>query len=74
MTAIRNVMLLSGVSGIYYWRAKTEERHLLADPAYRAYWEWAQANAFIPRLFTRLTGMKRPMIVLEPDERAGPVT
>ncbi len=31
----RNVILLGLVSGVYYWRAKTEEKHLLADPAYR---------------------------------------
>ncbi|MCU0729748.1 MAG: DUF1295 domain-containing protein [Sphingopyxis sp.] len=71
-TALRNTALLAAVSGIYYWRAKTEERHLLADPAYRAYWEWAQAHAPIPRLFARLSGLKRPAIVLEPDERVGP--
>jgi hypothetical protein len=73
LTALRNTALLAAVSGIYYWRAKTEEKHLLADPAYRAYWEWAQDNAFIPRLMQRLTGLARPVIVLEPDPRVGPV-
>ncbi|MFM6854744.1 MAG: methyltransferase family protein [Sphingopyxis sp.] len=74
VTALRNTVLLSVVSGVYYWRAKTEERHLLADPAYRAYWEWAQENALIPRLFSRFNGMARPIILLEPDDRVGPVT
>lgn len=74
VTAVRNVTILSLVSGVYYWRAKTEERHLLADPSYRAYWDWAQQNALIPRLCQRFTGMARPMVVLEPDERVGPVT
>jgi protein-S-isoprenylcysteine O-methyltransferase Ste14 len=74
VTAVRNVTILSLVSGVYYWRAKTEERHLLADPAYRAYWDWAQENALIPRLCQRFTGMARPMVVLEPDKRVGPVT
>ncbi len=69
----RNVALLAMVSGVYYWRAKTEEKHLLADPAYAAYWNWAQDNALVPRLFTRLTGRKRPLVRLEPDERIGPV-
>lgn len=69
----RNVVLLGLVSGVYYWRAKTEEKHLLADPAYAQYWSWAQENALVPRLFTRLTGRKRPLIRLEPDERVGPV-
>ncbi len=73
VTALRNTALLCAVSGVYYWRAKTEEKHLLADPEYRAYWEWAQANAFVPKLMTRLTGLARPIIVLEPDPRVGPV-
>ena len=69
----RNVALLAMVSGVYYWRAKTEEKHLLADPAYVAYWNWAQDNALVPRLFARATGRQRPLIRLEPDERVGPV-
>lgn len=71
--AARNTLLLAAVSGIYYWRAKTEEKHLLADPAYQAYWTWAQANALVPRLFARLAGGKLPLIRLEPDPRIGPV-
>jgi protein-S-isoprenylcysteine O-methyltransferase Ste14 len=71
--AVRNTLLLAAVSGIYYWRAKTEEKHLLADPAYQAYWNWAQANAPVPRLFAKLWGRKRPLIRLEPDPRVGPV-
>ena len=69
----RNVALLGLVSGIYYWRAKTEEKHLLADPAYVAYWNWAQENALVPRFLAKLTGRKRPLVRLEPDERVGPV-
>ncbi|PKP87822.1 MAG: protein-S-isoprenylcysteine methyltransferase [Alphaproteobacteria bacterium HGW-Alphaproteobacteria-17] len=69
----RNVVLLGLVSAVYYWRAKTEEKHLLADPAYAAYWNWAQTNALVPRLCARLTGRERPLIRLEPDERVGPV-
>lgn len=71
--AVRNVVLLGLVSGVYYWRAKTEEKHLLADPAYVAYWNWAQANAAVPRLFAKLTGRPRPLVRLEPDPRVGPV-
>lgn len=71
--AVRNTLLLAAVSGIYYWRAKTEEKHLLADPAYQAYWNWAQDNALVPRLFASLSGRKRPLIRLEPDPRVGPV-
>lgn len=73
VTAVRNVTLLTLVSGVYYWRAKTEEKHLLADPAYQAYWSWAQDNAFVPRLCRRLTGLARPILVLAPDDRVGPV-
>ena len=29
---IRNTVVLAMVSGVYYWRARTEERHLSADP------------------------------------------
>jgi protein-S-isoprenylcysteine O-methyltransferase Ste14 len=70
---LRNAVLLGVVSLIYYWRAKTEERHLLADPAYAAYWHWAQAHAAIPRLCARLTGRGQPLVRLGPDPRVGPV-
>ena len=38
--AIRNTILLSAVSVIYLWRARTEERHLGDDPIYRDYCRW----------------------------------
>lgn len=69
----RNVVLLGLVSGVYYWRAKTEEKHLLGDPAYQAYWNWAQEKAVVPRMFARFCGRTRPLIRLEPDPRVGPV-
>ncbi|NIJ34888.1 methyltransferase family protein [Sphingomonas oligoaromativorans] len=37
---LRNSCLLAVISGVYFWRAKTEERHLMPDPAYRAYAGW----------------------------------
>jgi protein-S-isoprenylcysteine O-methyltransferase Ste14 len=46
---IRNTALLAIVSGVYYWRARTEEAHLGADPAYQAYAAWMARNAVIPR-------------------------
>lgn len=59
---VRNTVLLACVSGVYYWRAKTEEKHLMADPAYVAYWEWMQRNGPVPRLFAKLSGRaNRPM-------------
>ncbi len=51
---IRNTVLLGVVSGVYYWRAKTEEKHLMADPAYVAYWNWAERYAPVTRALNRL--------------------
>jgi protein-S-isoprenylcysteine O-methyltransferase Ste14 len=53
---VRNTVVLALVTGVYYWRAKTEERHLMADPAYREYAEWMERNGAIPRLFAKLRG------------------
>jgi protein-S-isoprenylcysteine O-methyltransferase Ste14 len=53
---VRDTALLALVSGVYYWRARTEERHLMADPAYRAYAEWMERRGPIPRLIRKLTG------------------
>ncbi|MEO9599651.1 isoprenylcysteine carboxylmethyltransferase family protein [Parasphingorhabdus sp.] len=47
---VRNTVLMAVVSGVYYWRAKTEEQHLLSDPKYKEYAEWMDRNAPIPRL------------------------
>jgi len=39
--ALRNTVTLGLVSAVYYWRARTEEAHLLAaDPKYHAYHAW----------------------------------
>lgn len=48
--AIRNTAILALVSGIYFWRAKTEEKHLSADPAYRAYAEWMAQHSPMAKL------------------------
>lgn len=52
---IRNTAVLAMVSGVYYWRARTEERHLGEDPAYRDYAAWMERNGPLPRLIARLT-------------------
>lgn len=52
VTALRNTLLMGVVSAIYYWRARTEEKHLSADPVYRAYSDWAQAHAPLTRLLS----------------------
>lgn len=54
---IRNTAILALVSGIYYWRARTEEKHLMTDPAYAEYAEWMGRNAMVPRFFAALRGL-----------------
>lgn len=56
----RATLLLGAVSGVYYWRARTEEWHLGADPAYRAYSEWMARNGPVPRFVARLFGQGQP--------------
>ena len=58
---IRNTAILALVSAVYYWRAKTEERHLGAeDPKYRDYSAWMTENALITRSFHRMARRFRP--------------
>src|SRR3546814_13867116 len=52
----RNVALPGLVSGISYWRAKTEEKYLRADLSYGALWNWAPESAIVPRFLARRTG------------------
>ncbi len=54
--AVRNTALLAITSAVYYWRARTEEKHLLADPVYRDYYNWAEEHAVWPRLLRKLSG------------------
>lgn len=49
--AARATILMGVVSGIYYWRARTEERHLRADPAYQAYDAWIERHGAVPRFW-----------------------
>lgn len=56
--AARNTLLLACVSAVYYWRARTEERHLRLDPDYVAYSDWMDSNGLVPLLFARLRGKK----------------
>ena len=59
--AVRNTAILALVSAVYFWRAKTEEKHLLAEDAkYRAYHAWMAENALITRTFRKLGGIVRP--------------
>ncbi len=52
--AIQNCFLLLAVNAVYFARAKTEERHLMADPRYRAYSEWIAQHGLLAGLFSRL--------------------
>ena len=63
---VRNCAMLAITNAVYYWRAKTEEKHLSADPDYRAYSEWMDRNGPVPRLFGWISGRKRP--ALQPAE------
>ncbi|MEM9312429.1 MAG: isoprenylcysteine carboxylmethyltransferase family protein [Pseudomonadota bacterium] len=60
---VRNCFFLVVVSAIYYWRARTEEAHLLAEDAkYREYHAWMEENGIltgpIARFKRRLTGRR----------------
>lgn len=57
---IRNAAIMACVSGVYYWRARTEERHLGADPAYQEYSAWMQRNAPVPKFFGWVGKKLRP--------------
>ena len=58
---VRNTALLGLVAAVYYWRARTEERHLGAeDPKYLAYSDWMAENALITRTLGRLGQALRP--------------
>jgi protein-S-isoprenylcysteine O-methyltransferase Ste14 len=53
--AIRNAVFLLVVNAIYYWRARTEEAHLLAeDSKYRAYYAWMESHGLITAPLARL--------------------
>ncbi|WP_296718375.1 DUF1295 domain-containing protein [Erythrobacter sp.] len=52
---LRNTFFLLVVNGIYYWRAHTEETHLLAeDPKYAEYHAWMADHGLITAPLTRL--------------------
>jgi hypothetical protein len=52
MLAAQSCLMLGAVNLIYYLRARTEERHLAADPVYRDYRDYIAAQG----LFARLLG------------------
>lgn len=53
--ALRNCFFLLIVNGIYYWRARTEEAHMLAeDPKYREYYDWMEHRGLITAPLARI--------------------
>lgn len=72
LDALRNSIFLGVVSAIYYWRARTEEAHLLAeDPKYREYYNWMAENGVITSRLGRLLralNPRKPDPVPEPAE------
>jgi protein-S-isoprenylcysteine O-methyltransferase Ste14 len=59
--AIRNCFFLAVVNGIYFWRAKTEEAHLLAEDAkYREYHAWMDRHGLLTAPLTRLRCLLTP--------------
>ena len=61
LEAVRNTVFLGVISAIYFWRAKTEEAHLLAEDAkYREYHAWMSAYGPITAPLTRMVSRVRP--------------
>ncbi|MXO66887.1 methyltransferase family protein [Altericroceibacterium endophyticum] len=59
--SVRNTALLGVVSAIYYWRARTEEDHLLREDAkYRAYYDWMAQHGCITRRLEALWARFNP--------------
>ena len=57
--ALQSSLLLAGVSGIYYLRAKTEERHLKRDPVYRQYSDYIDEHGLIAHVRRAIAGRAR---------------
>lgn len=55
LDAVRNCVFLLVVNAIYYWRARTEEAHLLGeDNKYREYHAWMEQHGLITAPLARL--------------------
>ena len=69
---IRNTVFITLVSALYYWRARTEEAHLLLEDAkYRQYYDWMQANGAITSRLAKLfhrANPRKPAPLVQPAE------
>ena len=55
LEGVRNCVFLLVVNAIYYWRARTEEAHLIAeDPKYAEYHAWMEQHGVITAPLARL--------------------
>jgi protein-S-isoprenylcysteine O-methyltransferase Ste14 len=69
LDGLRNSVCLLIVNAIYYWRARTEEAHLLAeDPKYRAYHAWMEVHGPITAPLVRLRRMVFGQPAIRPEE------
>jgi hypothetical protein len=69
LEALRNCIFLLAVNAIYYWRARTEEAHLLAeDPKYREYHAWMAQHGLITAPLERLRRMFTGRVAPRADE------
>ncbi len=68
--SIRNTFFLCCISAIYYWRARTEEAHLMReDECYREYHAWMEQHGLLTRPLVRFRNRLRPRgPVLQPAE------
>ncbi|MGB3166077.1 MAG: isoprenylcysteine carboxylmethyltransferase family protein [Alteraurantiacibacter sp.] len=58
---VRNTAFIVIVSAIYYWRARTEEAHLLMEDAkYREYYDWMQDNGWLTARLAKLLHWANP--------------
>jgi hypothetical protein len=55
--ALRRCLLLLALNGIYVLRAKTEEKHLSADPDYLAYAAWMEEHDIFRFFRSRLRSL-----------------
>lgn len=69
--AIRNSFFLLVVNGIYYWRARTEEAHLLGeDPKYREYHAYMAQHGLITAPLTRAAEWVSRVAGLRPSRKS----
>lgn len=64
VAAVQASIMLLMVNGLYYLRAKTEERHLRRYPEYQEYYDWMNENALIDKRLKRVTGFVKTKLHL----------